>query len=136
MFDSVLIANRGEIALRIIRACKELGIRTVAVYSQADEQALHVQLADDAICIGPASSTESYLKISNIISAAEIADVDAMMSKTFKTFKRLDVLVNNAGVLRDGLIGMIREDDIAETLVEPMSRARQLLTALLGRMGN
>jgi acetyl-CoA carboxylase biotin carboxylase subunit len=78
MFEKVLIANRGEIALRIIRACKELGVRSVAVYSEADEDSLHVQMADEAICIGPASATNSYLKISNIISAAEIADVDAI----------------------------------------------------------
>ena len=78
MFKRVLIANRGEIAVRIIRACKELGISTVAVYSTADAEAMHVQLADDAICIGPAPATDSYLKISNIISAAEIADVDAI----------------------------------------------------------
>ena len=78
MFKRVLIANRGEIALRIIRACKELGIQTVAVYSQADKESMHVQLADDAVCIGPAPSKESYLKIANIISAAEITDVDAI----------------------------------------------------------
>ena len=78
MFEKILIANRGEIALRIIRACKELGIKTVAVYSEADEQSLHVQLADGAICIGPAKSSESYLKSDRIISAAEIADVDAI----------------------------------------------------------
>ena len=78
MFKRVLIANRGAIALRIIRACKELGIQTVAVYSQADKESMHVQLADDAVCIGPAPSKESYLKISNIISAAEITDVDAI----------------------------------------------------------
>ena len=78
MFSSIIIANRGEIALRIIRACRDLGIRSVAVYSQADEDSLHVQLADEAICIGPASPQESYLKISNIISAAEVADVDAI----------------------------------------------------------
>ncbi len=74
----VLIANRGEIALRIIRACRELGIHTVAVYSQADSEATHVQLADDAICIGPAPAADSYLKIANIISAAEVTDVDAI----------------------------------------------------------
>lgn len=74
----LLIANRGEIALRVIRACKELGIKTVAVYSEADEQSLHVQLADGAICIGPAESSKSYLKSDRIISAAEIADVDAI----------------------------------------------------------
>jgi len=78
MFERVLIANRGEIALRIIRACREMGIRTVAVYSKADEQSLHVQLADEAICIGPATARDSYLKIANIISAAEVADVDAI----------------------------------------------------------
>ena len=78
MFDKVLIANRGEIALRVIRACKELGIRTLAVYSEADVDSLHVQLADEAICIGAAPSAESYLKIDRIISAAEIGDVDAI----------------------------------------------------------
>jgi acetyl-CoA carboxylase biotin carboxylase subunit len=78
MFKKILIANRGEIALRIIRACKELGIQSVAVYSEPDLDSLHVQLADEAICIGPASSSESYLKIDRIISAAEIADVDAI----------------------------------------------------------
>jgi acetyl-CoA carboxylase biotin carboxylase subunit len=78
MFEKVLIANRGEIALRIIRACKELGIRTLAVYSEADVDSLHVQLADEAICIGAAPSSESYLKIERIMSAAEIGDVDAI----------------------------------------------------------
>src|SRR5580658_5706023 len=78
MFNKVLIANRGEIALRVIRACKELGVRTLAVYSEADADSLHVQLADEAICIGPAPSASSYLKIDRIISAAEIGDVDAI----------------------------------------------------------
>ena len=78
MFEKVLIANRGEIALRIIRACKELGIRTLAVYSEADIDSLHVQLADESICIGAAPSSESYLKIDRIMSAAEIGDVDAI----------------------------------------------------------
>ncbi len=78
MIKKLLIANRGEIALRIVRACNELGIKTLAVYSEADEQSLHVQLADEAICIGPAASHSSYLKGDRIIAAAEIADVDAI----------------------------------------------------------
>lgn len=78
MFSKILIANRGEIALRIIRACKELGIRTVAVYSDVDRDSLHVQFADEAICIGPAASSDSYLNIPSIISAAEITDVEAI----------------------------------------------------------
>ncbi len=78
MFNKILIANRGEIALRIIRACKELNIRTVVVYSQADEDTLAVQLADEHVCIGPAASSDSYLRIDRIISAAEICDVDAI----------------------------------------------------------
>ena len=78
MFEKVLIANRGEIALRVIRACKELGIRTLAVYSEADIDSLHVQLADESICIGAAPSAQSYLKIDRIMSAAEIGDVDAI----------------------------------------------------------
>jgi acetyl-CoA carboxylase biotin carboxylase subunit len=78
MFKKILIANRGEIALRIIRACKELGVQSVAIYSEPDLDSLHVQLADEAICIGPAVSSESYLKIDRIISAAEICDADAI----------------------------------------------------------
>lgn len=78
MFKKILIANRGEIALRIIRACKELGIRTVAVYSEADANSLHVKFADEDVCIGPALSKESYLNIPRIISAAEITDADAI----------------------------------------------------------
>ncbi|MFM8765541.1 MAG: acetyl-CoA carboxylase biotin carboxylase subunit [Spartobacteria bacterium] len=78
MFKKILIANRGEIALRIIRACKELGVQSVAIYSEPDIDSLHVQLADEAICIGPAVSSESYLKIDRIISAAEICDADAI----------------------------------------------------------
>ena len=78
MFEKVLVANRGEIAVRIIRACKELNIRTVAVYSEADVNSMHVQLADEAICIGGAPASESYLRIDRIISAAEITDVDAI----------------------------------------------------------
>jgi acetyl-CoA carboxylase biotin carboxylase subunit len=78
MIQKILIANRGEIALRIIRACRELGIKTLAVYSEADVQSLHVQLADEAICIGGPKSVDSYMRADRIISAAEIADVDAI----------------------------------------------------------
>ena len=78
MFKKILIANRGEIAMRLIRTCKEMGIRTVAVYSKADEESLHVRFADEAVCIGPASSAESYLKSANIIAAAEITNADAI----------------------------------------------------------
>lgn len=100
MFQKVLIANRGEIAVRIIRACKELGIETVAVYSEVDRNALHVQLADQAVCIGPAKSTESYLNMKNILSAATALGVDAIhpgfgfLSEN-ATFARL---VNTCGI--------------------------------------
>jgi acetyl-CoA carboxylase biotin carboxylase subunit len=78
MFKKILIANRGEIALRVIRTCKEMGIKTVAVYSTVDAESLHVKFADEAVCIGPAASSESYLKMSNVISAAEITNADAI----------------------------------------------------------
>ncbi len=78
MFKKILIANRGEIALRIIRTCKEIGVKSVAVYSTADEESLHVKYADEAVCIGPPASNESYLKMPNIIAAAEITNADAI----------------------------------------------------------
>ncbi len=78
MFKKILIANRGEIALRIIRTCKEMGIKTVAVYSEADRDSLHVRFADEAVCIGPPASMDSYLKIPNILAAAEITNADAI----------------------------------------------------------
>ena len=78
MFKKILIANRGEIALRVLRTCKEMGIKTVAVYSEADKDSLHVNFADEAVCIGPPSGSDSYLKIPNIISAAEITNADAI----------------------------------------------------------
>ncbi|OMP32386.1 acetyl-CoA carboxylase biotin carboxylase subunit [Mangrovimonas sp. DI 80] len=78
MFKKILVANRGEIALRVIRTCKEMGIKTVAVYSTADADSLHVKFADEAVCIGPAPSSESYLKMANIIAAAEITNADAI----------------------------------------------------------
>src|SRR5690606_41815945 len=74
MLDKIVIANRGEIALRVLRACKELGIKTVAVYSSADRDLKHVKLADEAVCIGPPPSSESYLNMPAIISAAEVTD--------------------------------------------------------------
>jgi len=78
MFKKILIANRGEIALRVICACRELGIQTVAVYSEPDENSLHVRFADDAVCIGPAASRDSYLNVPAIISAAEVTDAQAI----------------------------------------------------------
>jgi acetyl-CoA carboxylase biotin carboxylase subunit len=78
VFEKILVANRGEIALRVIRAAKEMGIRTVAVYSEVDVNALHVRFADEAVCIGPPQASLSYLSIPNVISAAEITGVDAV----------------------------------------------------------
>src|ERR1700677_5396699 len=78
MFKKILIANRGEIALRVLGGGKELGVRTVAIYSEADRDSLHVRFADEAICIGPPRSSDSYLNIPHVISAAEIANVDAI----------------------------------------------------------
>ena len=78
MFKKILIANRGEIALRVIRTCKEMDIKTVAVYSTADRESLHVRFADEAVCIGDAPSKESYLNIPRLISAAEITNADAI----------------------------------------------------------
>ena len=78
MFKKILIANRGEIAMRVIRTCKEMGIKSVAVYSTADAESLHVKFADEAVCIGPPASTDSYLKMANIIAAAEITNADAI----------------------------------------------------------
>ena len=78
MIRKILIANRGEIAIRIIRACREMGIETVAVYSEADREALHTQLADEAVCIGPAAAKDSYLNMEQIISATIITGADAI----------------------------------------------------------
>src|SRR5690554_3584525 len=81
MFKKILIANRGEIALRVIRTCKEMGIKTVAVYSIADKESLHVRFVDEAVCIRPADYSLSYLQIPNIIAAAEITNADAIQPR-------------------------------------------------------
>jgi acetyl-CoA carboxylase biotin carboxylase subunit len=78
MFKRILIANRGEIALRVIRACREMGIETVAIYSEADRGAPYLELADETICVGPARAADSYLRIDRVISAAEIGNVQAI----------------------------------------------------------
>ena len=78
MFSKLLIANRGEIALRIVRACRELDIATVAVYSEADRESLHVRFADEAVCVGPAQAADSYLKVTRIVAAAEITGAEAV----------------------------------------------------------
>ena len=78
MFKKILIANRGEIAVRVIRACKEMGILSVAVYSEADKDALHVKLADEAVCIGPAAPQKSYLRVPALIAAAEVTGAEAI----------------------------------------------------------
>ncbi|MFA5538813.1 MAG: biotin carboxylase N-terminal domain-containing protein, partial [Gemmobacter sp.] len=78
MFEKILIANRGEIALRVIRACREMGIKSVAVHSTADSDAMHVRMADESVCIGPAPSSESYLSMSRVISACEITGAEAV----------------------------------------------------------
>ena len=81
MFEKILIANRGEIALRVQRACREMGVKTVAVHSTADSEAMHVRLADESVCIGPPPARDSYLKISAILSAATITGADAKIGR-------------------------------------------------------
>lgn len=92
MFNKILIANRGEIAVRIIRAARELGVGTVAIYSTADRDALHVHLADEAICVGPARSTESYLNMNNILSAAVATGAQAI-HQVLDSFLRIQNLL-------------------------------------------
>ncbi|HEY0785730.1 MAG TPA: acetyl-CoA carboxylase biotin carboxylase subunit [Acidobacteriaceae bacterium] len=123
MFRKVLIANRGEIALRVICACKELGIRTVAVYSEADRNALHVRFADEAICIGPPRSAESYLNVPAVISAAEIADVDAI----HPGYGLLSENANFAEVCRQSNIKFIGPPPEVTRLMGEKSMARQTM---------
>ncbi|HKR28574.1 MAG TPA: biotin carboxylase N-terminal domain-containing protein, partial [Acidobacteriaceae bacterium] len=119
----VLIANRGEIALRVICACKEMGIRTVAIYSEADRHSLHVRFADEAICIGPPRSAESYLNVPAVISAAEIADVDAI----HPGYGLLSENANFAEVCRASNIKFIGPPPEVTRLMGEKEKARQAM---------
>ena len=123
MFRKVLIANRGEIALRVINACRELGIRTVAVYSEADRNSLHVRFADEAICIGPPRLAESYLNVPAVISAAEIADVDAI----HPGYGLLSENANFAEVCRASNIKFIGPPPEVTRLMGEKDKARQAM---------
>ena len=123
MFRKVLIANRGEIALRVICACKELGIRTVAIYSEADRHSLHVRFADEAICIGPPRSADSYLNVPAVISAAEIADVDAI----HPGYGLLSENANFAEVCRASNIKFIGPPPEVTRLMGEKEKARQTM---------
>src|SRR5580693_7089240 len=123
MFRKVLIANRGEIALRVINACKELGIRTVAVYSEADKTSLHVRFADEAICIGPPRSSDSYLNVPAVISAAEIADVDGI----HPGYGLLSENANFAEVCRASNIKFIGPPPEVTRLMGAKEKARQTM---------
>ena len=123
MFRKVLIANRGEIALRVICACKEMGIRTVAIYSEADRHSLHVRFADEAICIGPPRSAESYLNVPAVICAAEIADVDAI----HPGYGLLSENANFAEVCRASNIKFIGPPPEVTRLMGEKEKARQAM---------
>ncbi len=123
MFRKVLVANRGEIALRVICACKELGIRTVAVYSEADRNSLHVRFADEAICIGPSRASDSYLNVPAVISAAEIADVDAI----HPGYGLLSENANFAEVCRASNIKFIGPPPEVTRLMGEKDKARQAM---------
>ncbi|MFZ0634144.1 MAG: acetyl-CoA carboxylase biotin carboxylase subunit [Candidatus Acidiferrales bacterium] len=125
MFRKILIANRGEIALRILSACKELGLRTVAVYSEADRNSLHVRFADEAVCIGPARSSESYLNIPQVISAAEITNVDAI----HPGYGFLSENANFAEVCEASHITFIGPSSDAIRLMGEKDKARQAMAA-------
>ena len=123
MFNKVLVANRGEIALRVLNACRELGIRTVAVYSEADRNSLHVRFADEAICIGPPRPTESYLNVPAVISAAEIANVDAI----HPGYGLLSENANFAEVCRASNIKFIGPPPEVTRLMGEKEKARQAM---------
>jgi len=123
MFRKVLVANRGEIALRVLNACRELGIRTVAVYSEADRNALHVKFADEAICIGPPRAADSYLSVPAVISAAEIADVDAI----HPGYGLLSENANFAEVCRASNIKFIGPPPEVTRLMGEKEKARQAM---------
>jgi len=123
MFRKVMIANRGEIALRVLNACRELGIRTVAVYSEADRDSLHVRFADEAICIGPARAADSYLNVPAVISAAEIADVDAI----HPGYGLLSENANFAEVCRASNIKFIGPPPEVTRLMGEKEKARQAM---------
>ena len=123
MFRKVLIANRGEIALRVINACRELGVRTVAVYSEADRNSLHVKFADEAICIGPPRPADSYLNVPAVISAAEIADVEAI----HPGYGLLSENANFAEVCRASNIKFIGPPPEVTRLMGEKEKARQAM---------
>src|SRR5215469_5194679 len=123
MFRKVMVANRGEIALRVINACRELGVRTVAVYSEADRNSLHVRFADEAICIGPPRPTDSYLNVPAVISAAEIADVDAI----HPGYGLLSENANFAEVCRASNIKFIGPPPEVTRLMGEKEKARQAM---------
>ncbi len=124
MFEKVLVANRGEIAVRIIRACKELNIRTVAVYSKADASSMHVQMADEAVCIGDAASSDSYLRIDRLISAAEVSDVDAI----HPGYGFLSENAHFADICEDCNIRFIGPSSAAMNAMEDKALSRELAT--------
>src|ERR1700691_297363 len=123
MFRKVLVANRGEIALRVLNACREMGIRTVAIYSEADRNSLHVRFADEAICIGPPRLAESYLNVPAVISAAEIADVDAI----HPGYGLLSENANFAEVCRASNIKFIGPSPEVTRLMGEKEKARQAM---------
>jgi acetyl-CoA carboxylase biotin carboxylase subunit len=123
MFRKILIANRGEIALRVINACRELGVRTVAVYSEADRNSLHVKFADEAICIGPPRAADSYLNVPAVISAAEVADVDAI----HPGYGLLSENANFAEVCRASNIKFIGPPPEVTRLMGEKEKARQAM---------